>query len=593
MTKKHSPTILKSAWMILAALFLIGTPRLFGTFQSSADIPRLYAEIAGDYEFYFGQRYWVLLVTTDQGKLWGRNPGDSPRGELRPVDIEGLKFKIEDPSKAPGHEQYIVFVRNPEGHISGLRFLAEGTESPGVKLPTGGRVPRPAEALIPVADLRDDLLQIRRALEENHPAVHAFTPKDAFERLSEEQISQIDRPMTLGEFYRIAAPLVAAVGCGHTALSTPSGYWQTAPDRFFPLGLKFIGGRAFVIRGEDPAGPLPAGSEILSIQGRGASEIQKELKALLSSDGTNDGWKTSLINAVFAQRYALRFGFPEEFVVEALPPGGGKTVEVRLRAVERSKIPANTPGEPRTTSSGDPDLDIEILPGRGSTAVLTIGNFDYYQAQAREKFKGFIDEAFDRIRRAGVRHLILDLRDNSGGDPFCTTHLLGYLEPTPVPYFARVYPQYELFAKPIPRAAGAFHGKLYVLINGGCFSSTGHFCGLLKYHKIGTLIGTETGGTYECNDARREFELRNTRLRLNVARMTFTAAVKDLPRYRGIIPDVAVEPGIADYLSGRDPVKERALSLIADDGGAPASFREPDNAQGPNRGKRHVSKALR
>jgi C-terminal processing protease CtpA/Prc len=101
----------------------------------------------------------------------------------------------------------------------------------------------------------------------------------------------------------------------------------------------------------------------------------------------------------------------------------------------------------------------------------------------------------------------------------------------------------------------------------GHFSSTGHLCGLLKSHKIGTFIGTETGGTYECNDARREIHLEKTRLRLFIARMTFTAAVQGLSRYRGIMPDVVVEPGIADILSGNDPVLERALSLISRDGG--------------------------
>jgi hypothetical protein len=560
MTKRLFQTNLKLVWMILAAFSLFGALHLFGTFQSSVDIQRLYAELTGDYEFYFGQRYWIIRVTTDQGKLWGENPGESPKGELRPIDIAGLKFKIEDPSKEPGQEQYIVFVRNPEGRISGLRLLAGDTETPGVKLPPGGRVPRPAESTIPAADLRSDLHQIRRALEETHPAVHAFTPKEDFERLYEEQLGQIDRSMTLEEFYRTAAPLVVSVGCGHTTLSTPSNYWTTSPKRFFPLGLRFIGERAFIIQSDDPAGPLPAGSEILSIQKLRISDVQKKLKAIISSDGVNDGWKTAQINAAFALFYALRFGFPEEFIVEALPPGGGKATEVRLRAVERSKIPGNTTGERHVTSSGDPYLDFEVLPGGKGTAVLTIRSFGYYQAH--EKFRGFIDEAFDQIHRAGVRHLILDLRDNSGGDPFCTTYLLGYLEPDPVPYFARVYPQYESFAKPIPRAAGAFGGKLYVLINGKCFSSTGHFCGLLKYHKIGIFIGTESGGTYECNDARQMFELRNTRLRLFVARMTFTAAVKDLPRFRGIIPDIAVEPNISDYLSGIDPVRESALLLI-------------------------------
>jgi C-terminal processing protease CtpA/Prc len=108
---------------------------------------------------------------------------------------------------------------------------------------------------------------------------------------------------------------------------------------------------------------------------------------------------------------------------------------------------------------------------------------------------------------------------------------------------------------------------LFILIDAGCFSSTGHLCGLLKYHKIGTFIGTETGGTYECNDARREIHLEKTRLRLFVARMAFTAAAQGLPRYRGIVPDIAVEPSIADVLAGKDPVLERALAIIAGDGG--------------------------
>jgi hypothetical protein len=568
MKSKLLKIIAKSALALCAALAVSGAPRLPGTVQAAVDIPSLYAEIAGGYEFYLGQQYLVISVSLDRGKLWMRAPGDPKAQELQSIDLAGLRFKIDD----PGKEQYAVFVRNPDGRISSCRLLLGETEVVGDKIPAGGRAPRLAESQFIAGDLRGDLLQIRRALEEMHPAVHAFIPKEAFERLYEEQLGRIDGPMTLREFYWIAATLVAAVGCGHTRLSTPNEYWLTAPGRFFPLGVKFIGGRAYVTRATDPAGVLPEGSEITSINGRSVSDILKDLKSLVSSDGLNDGWKTARINDVFPTLYALRFGFPEEFIVQALPLGRKKAEEVRFRAVERSKIPADSPGKGRATSSGDPNLDFEILPQGESTAVLTIRAFDYYQA--RDKFKGFIDDSFDRIRRTGVQNLILDLRGNGGGDPFCTTHLLSYLEPMPIPYFARVYPDgYERFAEPIPRAAGAFAGKLFILINGRCFSSTGHFCALLKYHKIGTFIGTETGGTYECNDASREIHLNNTRLRLFVARMTFTAAVRGMPRYQGVVPDFVAEPSIADQLSGKDPAKEIALSLIARSGASPLCSR--------------------
>jgi hypothetical protein len=551
-----------NAKAIIVALAFFAAPALSWTDQDPPDIPRLYAEVAGGYEFYLDQRYLVISVSVDQGKLWARAPGDPKAQEMRPVDLAGLKFTIDD----PGKDQSAVFVRDRDGKISALRLVSGGRENVGLRVPLSGRAPRQVDMPFAAEDLRADLLQIRRSLEETHPAVYGFTGKEAFDRLYEAQLAALDGPKTLGEFYAIAAPLVAAVGCGHTALLIPADYWQTAPPRFFPLALRIVGGRAYVVRDADPAETVRPGTEVMSINGRSAAGILKDLQSIVSSDGSNDGYKTARVNARFPYLYATRYGFPEEFVVEALPPDRPTVQTLRLRSVERSRIPTGPAVEKPATSSGNPGLDFRILPDAPSAAVLTIRTFDYYQET--DKFKGFIDESFDRLRRAGVRDLILDLRGNGGGDPFCTTHLLGYLEPRPVPYFARVYPTpYERFAEPIPRAAGAFDGRLFILTDARCFSSTGHLGALLKYHRIGTFIGAETGGTYECNDARREIHLEKTRLLLAVARIAFTAAVQGLPRYRGIVPDIAVEPGLADILAGRDPVLERALSLIARKGG--------------------------
>jgi len=546
---------------IFSMLSLLFIPPTAATAQKPADIPRLYAEIAGDYEFYADQQYVVLGISVEKERLWGRQGGKSQ--ELRPVDLAQLRFKVEDPAK----EQFAVFVRDKEGRISAIRLITGPTESAGVKIPAGGRKPRPVDEPFPAEDLRSDLLQVRRGLEEIHPAVHGYIDKAAFEGLYRRQLARIDGPKTLGEFYRIAAPLVAAVGCVHTALSAPGDFWSAAPPRFFPLRIAFFGGRAYALPSKPSSDQVLTGSEILSINGRDISAISQDLKSLVSSDGGNDGYKTAVIGAIFAKLYAVQYGFPGEFEAAILPPGRTTAEKVRLRPVALSEIPADPSAENTSTSSGDPNLDFKILPGDQSLAVMTISSFDYYTDPERAKFKGFIDAAFGRIREAGIRRLILDLRSNGGGDPFCTTHLLSYLEPRPVPYFARSYPAYERLAEPIPRAGKAFEGKLFVLIDAGCLSSTGHFCGVLRFHKIGTFIGTETGATYECNDARRLIQLEKTRFRLFVARMTFTAAVQGLPRYQGIVPDIAVVPGLDDVLSGRDPVMERARLFIARDEG--------------------------
>jgi len=74
-------------------------------------------------------------------------------------------------------------------------------------------------------------------------------------------------------------------------------------------------------------------------------------------------------------------------------------------------------------------------------------------------------------------------------------------------------------------------------------------------------VGEETGGTYECNDDRIRVQTSATHLNLSVARMTFTVAVKGLPRERGIMPDYPAEPTIEDVIARQDAVKQLAMKL--------------------------------
>jgi C-terminal processing protease CtpA/Prc len=207
----------------------------------------------------------------------------------------------------------------------------------------------------------------------------------------------------------------------------------------------------------------------------------------------------------------------------------------------------------------DEDLGFEFI-GDRNTAIITIKTFAYYGET--EKFSDFVDNAFGEIRARGVEHLIVDLRGNDGGDPFCSTHLLAYIESKPVPYFARRYGQYEDFADPIPLAENRFEGKLLILIDGGCSSSTGHLCAVLDYHNFGKFVGGETGATYTCNDASKSIILDNTKLDINMPRMTFSAAVSGYSRSSGILPDYPVAPNIEDLVAGCDNVREYALELF-------------------------------
>ncbi len=419
-----------------------------------------------------------------------------------------------------------------------------------------GRLAAGASPVYDVGALAADLRQMREALERMHPAMYGLTDKATFDRLFDQAASQIVRPMALPRFFRVAAPIVARVGCGHTALSAPDGYFAAASDRYLPIRFATVGSHVYVRRTAGEAAFLPPGSEILAINGLAVTEILARIKAAMSFDVEDgparllaswerfEGWP-------FYDLLALLIGTPETFTVSHLPPGGTERRDATLPAVTRSALSAlmgatSIPGR-------DPGLAIDK---RAGTAVLTIRSFAY--SNNVERFKALVDGAINDILASGVEHLIIDLRGNGGGDPFCAAHLLGYLLPLPAPYFARAYPGYDALAVPIPIAAHRFAGRLSILIDGGCFSTTGHFCALLRYHRLGVFVGSETGATYECNDASETITLANTGLRLRVARRTYTVAVQDMPRRRGIVPDHEVHPSLEDILNGRDAVLEFA-----------------------------------
>jgi hypothetical protein len=402
-----------------------------------------------------------------------------------------------------------------------------------------------------VQEVQEDFQGLQKTIEGLHPALYKFTDKVTYDAIFEEQFKSIDRDMSGHEFYRIAAPLVARIGCGHSMIRVPQSWWDNAPDRFFPLRLVFLHEKTFALQSYEESGKIPSGSEIVSINDIPISSITEQLLSGISADGYNRSYRIDHLNRRFPYLYALHYGFPEGFRVTYRHPDSGQMQSILLSPVSGVTLAAANPWRSLLT--------FDLLEEK-SAAILKMNNFNYYQEE--ERFFAFVDSAFNKIYQANIQNLILDLRDNDGGDPFCTTHLLSYIAPRPIPYFAKPYGKYGDLAKPIPLADQRFRGNLFILINGKCFSSTAHLCALLKFHNIATFVGSETGGTYTCNDAKTIIPLTNTRLRLQVPQRSFAVAVEGMPKNRGIQPDYPVEPGIEDLIEGRDTILEYTLNLV-------------------------------
>lgn len=113
-------------------------------------------------------------------------------------------------------------------------------------------------------------------------------------------------------------------------------------------------------------------------------------------------------------------------------------------------------------------------------------------------------------------------------------------------------------SKEKPHKENYFRGKVYVIINGGCFSAACIISSKLKENPAITFVGEETGGAFNGTVAGRTstYELPNSKLRTRLWVMDIAATHKTEEKGRGVFPDVEIIPTIDDILSGIDPELE-------------------------------------
>jgi len=402
--------------------------------------------------------------------------------------------------------------------------------------------------------LQEEFVRVRRLIEEVHPALYDYTPKKALESIFDKGFKQIDGDLDFADFHVLLSRVIARIGCGHTSIWTPSDYWKIAPERLFPLKLRFLEEGTCVTGTYGQVEEVPRGSLLHTVNGIPVHEIIQTLEAGTPADGFNPSNLAVRVERDFSKKYALCYGYPEQFRVSFTAPGSDQTEEACLLPVSVEQVNSSS-------WKGD-ELSFREIEG-ASTGILAINTFAYYDRV--DMFHAFLDSVFQVVREREIGNLILDLRGNAGGDPFCSFYLFSYLQHEPVPYFAEPYGKYTPLAEPIPLAGNHFTGNLFTLIDGYGFSTTGHFCALLKYHRIGKFVGTELGATYTCTGNVQYENLEHTRIIVGTAReRRYSAAVRGMDRKRGVMPDYRVEPSPQDIAKGTDRVLEFALSLASE-----------------------------
>jgi hypothetical protein len=100
--------------------------------QEKADAPKIYADVAGTYEFSFEGQSLIIVFFVKEGRLYGKEQLDPEDVEIKPLDLEKLKFEATVQSNGNYYE--IVFIRGEDGKVNKCQLTSSGIVLDGARV---------------------------------------------------------------------------------------------------------------------------------------------------------------------------------------------------------------------------------------------------------------------------------------------------------------------------------------------------------------------------------------------------------------------------------------------------------------------------
>ncbi|NNB85251.1 S41 family peptidase [Corallococcus exiguus] len=275
-----------------------------------------------------------------------------------------------------------------------------------VVLASCASIPPPSaapETLSPEA-VRADLRFAMETLERNHPDLVHSVDRSELERTRAEVERTLDHPLPRDEAWAALARLNPAFADGHVLMG-PQGWREASRAHlssgggFFPFEV-FLGpdGAPRILSALGGGSTAHAGRALTRINGQDAREVVRELMSRMHGDTPR--FRAALLSQRWWLYYWKLHGTPARF-------------EVELDGVEVVRVPASheLPAMLRAEDDFEQLYRFELL--EGGDALLTLGSFSWPD---KARYFAFTQDAFSRMRTAGTRRLIIDLRANGGGD---------------------------------------------------------------------------------------------------------------------------------------------------------------------------------
>lgn len=457
--------------------------------------------------------------------------------------------------------------------------------------------------MISAQEAREDFDLLRRALEEAHPGLYRYSTKPEMDRAFDAARAKLNQPIRKIDFEAVVCQTLAAMRCGHTSMNIDGDLRAAASAApTFPLTVFMQGRRLMVLLNDTPDDRvIRPGMELLEINGRPVAEIISRIERALPADGDIETGKGHDISGRFAFFYWFLIEPAERFSIKAKDDAGHQVTADLAGVTDAQRKSPNNPvnadmlkGIEPIMAWLKPERQVEFLDD-SRIARIRLKHF------VGRDFPGWLESTFKSLSEKKTQSLILDLRGNGGGDDNYGALLVSCLTDKPFRYFDHIHlqtisPSFKaqldwpadaearLRDGTVADPAGGFlvtpklhpgvgeqqpakypfHGKVFVLTDGGTFSTAADVCAIIQHLKLATFIGEETGGAHFGNNSGPMPTLTLPHSQIGV-RFPFygywNAVPGDNNPRRGTLPDHPAPMTTHDLLRGVDAPMELALKL--------------------------------
>lgn len=476
-----------------------------------------------------------------------------------------------------------------------------------------------------------DLLLFTGMLEECHPAFAPERPQPLdIARIRDEGYAWAGSCLSDTEFKTYLQDIMTRLGDGHSSLLPDLDY-----NRIYPFAIMKVEDKIILSAVCREYGEL-LGREITEINGAGTAEVMNSFRSVMSSD--NDNYFTSKVGG-YMQFASNWNGNPFRAGDDSLTLTFADGRTIKLGACPQNSL--NIQWLPSVSTS--PELFIRskqpftyrLYPEKGlcymefntcadqstlRSQIYTQGLQGQISEEELERklaavprFDESVERMFADIHSHGISTLVIDVRDNSGGNSRLGDILLSWLRPVggTLQYTASIklsslwkanYPQLakeyeEAFAaageqmtmgklydaewlssitsndtsayeimEPYFRmnsdTSSIFKGRVFILQGDRTYSSAGMFVTAAQDNRIGTVVGrSSTYRPSHFGDLLR-WRLPNTGTCGFLSHKIFHRPDLSKDTEAALEPDIPVNPDMEDIMSGADPYEECILKLL-------------------------------